>query len=342
MRTALPLAAGLVALLINACSQTDTPNDTAPAAIRPDELAIFAPLPEVIRSTTNPVTTAKIDLGRRLYYETLLSSDHRISCNSCHVLAAYGADGRRLSPGDRGHLSERNTPTVYNAAGNVAQTWDGRAGTVEEQALGPILNPTEMAMADSSEVVAHLRADPTYVASFRSAFPGVTKPVTFTNVGLAIGAFERGLVVPSRWDSFLQGDTTALTTQEREGFIVFLRSGCASCHYGMLIGGSSFQKVGVARPWPAAESDSGRFALTRELQDVMVFKVPSLRNVTMTPPYFHDGSVRELDQAVQRMARYQLGRELASEQLAAIVAWLDALTGEIPIAYIAYPPLPSR
>lgn len=338
MRNTLTFVASLMALSTGGCGPRETPRSAtdAPTGIPQAQLALFAPLPTVFPSARNPITSVKVKLGRRLYYETLLSNNHEISCNSCHSLTSYGADGRQFSMGDRGQLGRRNSPTVYNAAGHLAQFWDGRAASVEEQALGPILNPVEMAMGDSTQVLVHLRADPTYVVAFHEAFPGTAQPVTYTNVGLAIGAFERGLVTPSPWDHFLEGDTTALTPRQKEGFTTFIQMGCASCHNGMLVGGSTYQKAGLAEPWPI-QSDSGRFAVTRQMQDVMVFKVPSLRNVARTGPYFHDGSVGDLAQAVQRMARYQLGRELAPGQVQAISAWLESLTGEIPAAYIAYP-----
>ncbi|MGE0353238.1 MAG: cytochrome-c peroxidase [Gemmatimonadales bacterium] len=341
MRTRLMLTSGLAALAAVACSGGKPSADRAASErVNTAQLAAFSPLPEVIRSDANPVTAAKVDLGRRLYYETLLSNSHDVSCNSCHALNAYGADGRKFSMGDRGQFGGRNAPTVYNAAGHLAQFWDGRAGTVEEQALGPILNPAEMAMPDSLEVLRHLRADTGYVAAFRAAFPDEAQPVTYANVGRAIGAFERGLVTPSRWDRFLEGDSSALTPLEKQGFNDFVQAGCAGCHNGMFVGGASFQKVGLAQAWPE-QADSGRFAVTKKLQDIMVFKVPSLRNVERTAPYFHDGSVGDLGEAVQRMARYQLGRELNPAEEKAITAWLESLTGEIPADYIAYPRLPE-
>ena len=303
-------------------------------------LTAFAPLPASMPSPDNPMTAAKVNLGRRLYYETLLSRSHDVSCNSCHGLNAYGADGRRFSLGDEGQPGGRNAPSVYNAAGHVAQFWDGRAPTVEEQAKGPILNPAEMGMPAPDAVLAHLRSDPSYVAMFRAAFPGEPNPVSYDNLGRAIGAFERGLVTPSRFDRFLEGDRTALTAEERIGLNTFVAAGCVGCHNGAFVGGRIYNRLGVAAPWPN-QADQGRAGVTRRPADSMVFKVASLRNVAMTAPYFHDGSVNDLPEAVRLMGRYQLGRELTTSEISAIVAYLKTLTGVIPTEYIAYPSRPN-
>ncbi|HEX7978414.1 MAG TPA: cytochrome c peroxidase [Gemmatimonadaceae bacterium] len=304
------------------------------------ELAMFAPLPRVMSAPGVTTTSVQVALGRKLFHEPLLSSGHDVSCNSCHGLNAYGADGRRVSFGDLGHAGDRNAPSVYNAAGQIAQFWDGRAATVEEQAKGPILNPGEMAMPDPAAVLAHLRASPEYVRAFAEAFPGEKQPITYDNVGHVIGAFERGLVTPSRWDRYLEGDSAALTPAEVRGFTTFTRLGCASCHAGPYVGGQSFQKLGRITPWPALK-DSGRITVTHQPSDLYVFKVPSLRNVEKTGPYFHDGSVASLDSAILLMGRHQLGRELTTAQIASIRTWFGALTGELPAAYIASPPRPE-
>ncbi|MGZ8468456.1 MAG: cytochrome-c peroxidase [Gemmatirosa sp.] len=305
------------------------------------ELAVFAPLPSAMLAGGPAPTPARIALGRTLFYETRLSDGHNVSCNGCHALNGYGADGRRVSFGHRGQTGNRNSPSVYNAAGHVAQFWDGRAATVEEQAKGPILNPAEMGMPDTVAVLAHLRRSPTYVAAFRAAFPGEAQPITYDNVGRAIGAFERGLVTPARWDAYLGGDTAALTAAERRGVATFVRTGCASCHGGAYVGGNAFRPLGAARPWPT-QADSGRYHVTRQPGDRFVFKVAALRNVEQTGPYFHDGSVADLDSAIRLMGRHQLGVELGDAQVRDIHAWLRTLTGQLPAAYIAEPPLPAR
>lgn len=304
------------------------------------DLKLFAPLPANMFVAGTQPSSAQIALGRRLYHETLLSAGHDVSCNSCHPLNGFGADGRAVSFGNVGHTGARNSPTVYNAAGHLAQFWDGRAPTVEEQAKGPVLNPLEMAMPNAEEVVKRLRASPDYPRAFAAAFPKDASPVTYDNLGLAIGAFERGLVTPSPWDSFLKGDTTALDAGQKRGAKAFVAAGCVTCHNGAYVGGNAFQKAGLVHPWPSL-ADSGRFNSTKNAADMFVFKVPSLRNVAMTGPYFHDGSVTTLQQAVQMMGRHQLGIELNPEQNTDIRSYLGSLTGTLPAEYIAEPQLPA-
>jgi cytochrome c peroxidase len=305
------------------------------------DLAMFGTLPARMDVPGQPSTEAQVALGRTLYYENVLSEGHDVSCNSCHPLNAFGADGRRVSFGHKGQLGSRNSPTVYNAAAEVAQFWDGRAPTVEEQAKGPILNPAEMGMPNSAAVLEHLKASPKYRAAFAAAYAGQSDPVTYDNVGRAIGAFERGLVTPSRWDAFQSGDSSVLTIEEKRGIKTFIAAGCASCHGGSLVGGRLFQKAGLRQPWPSV-ADSGRIALTHNASDLYVFKVPSLRNVEMTSPYFSDGSIASLDSAIVMMGRHQLGIELSARQVGDIHAWLRTLTGTIPVAYVAEPPLPRK
>ena len=307
------------------------------APVSDRDLAMFAPLPSVMAAPGVSRSAAEIALGRRLFHESVLSNGHDVSCNSCHALNGYGADGRKVSFGDLGHAGDRNAPSVYNAAGQVAQFWDGRAPTVEEQAKGPILNRGEMAMPDPSAVLDHMRASAEYRAMFKAAFPDEREPITYDNVGKAIGAFERGLVTPGRWDRYLAGDRQALSRDELRGFATFSRAGCANCHNGAYVGGQMFMKLGVAKPWPTS-TDSGRYLVTHKREDLFVFKVPSLRNVEKTGPYFHDGSVASLDSAIRMMGRYQLGVELTNAQVRDIHVWLNALTGGLPAAYIAEPP----
>lgn len=301
-----------------------------------EKLAAFAPLPPRIADGDNPITAPKVDLGRMLYYETALSRDGSLSCNSCHNLYSYGADTAPVSTGFKGQRGNRQSPTVYHAAGHIAQFWDGRATTVEEQAKGPILNPVEMAMPDERTVVRRLSAIPAYRVAFRRAFPGEAQPISFDNVARAIGAFERGLVTPSRWDAYLRGADEALTTAEKKGLRLFLSSGCQICHSGAYLGGQSFQKAGLVKPWPNL-TDPGRAAVTRRAEDQGVFKVPSLRNVGKTGPYFHDGRTTSLTSAVSMMSQYQLGKELTTDQVASMTVWLESLTGSIPEDYV-WPP----
>ena len=313
------------------------PNNIQPAI----DLSLFGEaLPENFfpeQATLNP---ALIDLGRDLYYEKRLSKHEDISCNSCHPLTQYGVDHQPRSLGDRGQLGDRNAPTVYNAAPHIAQFWDGRAADVEEQAKGPILNPVEMAMLSPETVVEWLKSTPTYVAAFQQAFPNEADPIAYDNLGKAIGAFERGLVTPAPFDAYRAGNDTALTEQQKRGLQLFTSIGCIGCHNGTYLGGQSYQKLGLVQPWPN-QADQGRYPLTQQDTDRMVFKVPSLRNVAKTYPYFHDASATTLYGAIRLMARHQLGRELTAAQADDLVAFLKSLTGNLPLAYIQAPTTPD-
>ncbi len=302
-------------------------------------LAMFAPLPEMAPGK-EPITEEKVALGRMLYHDPRLSKSQKISCNTCHVLTAYGVDNEPTSEGHQGQRGDRNSPTVYNAAIHFAQFWDGRADDVEEQAKGPVQNPVEMAMPSEKHVVEVLRSIPGYVEAFQKAFPEDKDPVTFDNMARAIGAFERKLMTPSRWDRFLKGDDQALTGEEKAGFLAFMDAGCTACHSGALLGGNMFQRLGSAKPWPD-DSDTGRHKVTGNEGDKFLFKVPSLRNIEKTGPYFHDGKVPTLDLAVANMADYQLGRTLSGEEIQSIVTWLKSLTGELPAELIQTPELPA-
>jgi cytochrome c peroxidase len=308
------------------------------AALRQRASGIFGTLPDEATSDANPVTDAKIALGRALYFDPRLSKSQEISCNSCHDLARHGVDGEPTSPGHKGQRGDRNSPTVYNAALHVAQFWDGRAADVEAQAKGPVLNPVEMAMPSEEAVVAVLRSIPGYPPMFAAAFPGEADPVTHDNMARAIGAFERRLLTPSRFDAFLEDQDGALTPEELAGLQVFLDAGCTSCHTGPAIGGAMFQKLGAVKPYPT--KDPGRAKVTGNPADEGVFKVPSLRNVATTGPWFHDGSLTRLDEVVVIMARHQLGRELDADQVASLVAFLGSLTGSVDPQYIAKPEIP--
>jgi cytochrome c peroxidase len=312
----------------------------ASKAFNPRLLRRFAPVRTVVESSQNPGTPEKVELGRMLYFDKRLSKNQNVSCNSCHRLDAYGVDSESTSPGDTGDRGGRNSPTVYHAAGYFTQFWDGRAPDVEEQAKGPILNPIEMGMPSADAVVARLKAIPGYREAFGKAFPGDANPLTYDNVGRAIGAFERGLTTPARWDKYLQGEKNALTDPELEGLKVFTNVGCMVCHTGEFLGGTSYQRVGAVEAWPN-QNDPGRFKVTNNAADRMMFKVPTLRNIAKTAPYFHDGSAKTLPEAVRMMGKHQLGLELSDAEVSSIVAWLGALTGELPKEYIATPKLPD-
>jgi cytochrome c peroxidase len=248
-------------------------------------------------------------------------------------------DNQPTSDGHKGQLGDRNSPTVYNAAGHFAQFWDGRAADVEAQAKGPVMNPVEMAMPAEPVVVKVLESMPEYVDLFTRAFPNDKQPVSYDHMATAIGAFERKLMTPSRWDAFLKGDKTALTPEEQAGFKTFVAVGCKTCHAGALLGGNFYQKLGVAKPYPRSE-DPGREKVTKNAADASVFKVPSLRNIEKTGPYFHDGKTPELDQAVRDMGEYQLGRPLTADETKQIIDFLKVLTGTIDPEYTKPPTLP--
>ncbi len=329
------------AVTLVGCETPKAPEGPPGGAKKPDvaEAAQFQSLPPAIEVASNPRTPEKVALGRMLYYDTRFSSDGKVSCYVCHPLHDYGTSHRATGVGHDGLQGGRNEPTVLNAAGHVAQFWDGRAPDVEAQALGPVLAPVEMGMKSGADVVARIKSIPGYVDAFKKAFPGEVDPITFENFGRAIGAFERGLTTPSPWDKYLDGDPNALTAQEKDGLKLFVATGCAGCHTGQYVGGSAYQKAGLVHPWPN-QKDIGRFNVTKAQADQLVFKVPSLRNVDQTWPYFHDGSVERLDDAIRMMAHYQLGKELSDEQVASIRGWLKTLTGEVNRPYVDEPVLP--
>lgn len=344
-RTSLPVVAILFAASLSAgCDEKKSPPTSGPAASvtpapAPKEavasidralLSAYAVLPDKMTAPGTAMSDDAVALGKQLYFEARLSKNQDLSCNSCHGLHTYGVDNKATSPGHKGQLGSRNSPTVYNAALHSAQFWDGRAKDVEAQALGPILNPVEMAMKDEAAVLALLRSIPEYVAAFKKAFPADKEPVTYANVGKAIGAFERTLVTPSRWDKYLAGDDAALTNAERAGLAKFLDVGCNTCHTGAAVGGRDFKKLGQAKPWPKELKDTGREVVTKDAADRYVFKVPSLRNIEKTAPYFHDGSVATLEEAVKLMGTHQLGKDLSTADVQSIVTFLKSLTGELP------------
>ncbi len=307
--------------------------------------AIFrGPLPKVADTPGNPLNPAKIQLGKMLYFDPRLSKSGFISCNSCHNLASFGVDNLPTSIGHRWQTGPRNAPTTLNAALHTSQFWDGRAKDVEEQAEKPILNPIEMAIPNEEFLVERLRSIPEYRELFKKAFPNEDTPLTYKNIARAIAAFERTLITPSRFDRFLEGDPNALTPEEKRGLKLFMDVGCITCHTGPLLGGNMFQKFGLFRNyWELTGStriDSGRYSVTRNEAELFVFKVPSLRNVAQTYPYFHDGSVWSLERAVEIMAEAQLNKKLSPDTVRAIVAFLKSLTGEIPEDALRLPVLP--
>jgi cytochrome c peroxidase len=281
-----------------------------------------------------PITPAKqinlgmVELGKKLYFDPRLSKSGFISCNSCHNLSMGGTDNIPTSIGDKWQQGPINAPTVLNSSLNVAQFWDGRAADLKAQAGGPIANPGEMAFTHTL-AIGVLESIPAYVREFKQVF-GKDK-VDIDQVTLAIAEFEKTLVTPnSRFDQWLLGKKDALTTDELAGYKLFKESGCVACHNGPAVGGNSFQKMGVVEPYKAKSGGDGRAGVTGKDADRFNFKVPTLRNVEMTYPYFHDGAANTLTEAVDVMGRLQLGKKFTKDENAKVVAFLKTLTGDQP------------
>ena len=281
-----------------------------------------------------PITPAKqvnlglVELGKKLYFDPRLSKSGFISCNSCHNLSMGGTDNIPTSIGDRWQQGPINAPTVLNSSLNVAQFWDGRAADLKAQAGGPIANPGEMAFTHTL-ALGILESIPAYQREFKQVF-GKDK-IDIDQVTLAIAEFEKTLVTPnSRFDQYLLGKADAITAHEKAGYDLFKQSGCVACHNGPAVGGNSFQKMGIVQTYKATSPAEGRSAVTGKEIDRFSFKVPTLRNVELTYPYFHDGAANTLPEAVDVMGRLQLGKKFTSDENAKIVAFLKTLTGDQP------------
>jgi cytochrome c peroxidase len=329
-------------------------------ALRDRAKSLFEPIPKSAPALPgNPATPEKLALGKMLYFEPRLSDHRDMACATCHNLSMSGVDGGVLSGGRNAQLAGREVQTVLNAVFNKSQYWDGRAADLQDQVVnsvmanpkaalktrgGPIaFNPAELAATKQREVE-QLKAVPYYVEAFKTAFPGEADPLVYDNIGRAIAVFEATLITPdSPFDRWLTGDDAALDATQKAGLELFIGKSCAACHNGVNIGGASYAKFGVAAN-PAPEhlppEDAGRYAVTRNNADRYVFKVPSLRNVEMTAPYFHTGSTFDLKKAVAVMAETQLGQKLSDDEAAKIVAFLKALTGKQPD--VVLPVLPPR
>lgn len=287
--------------------------------------------------TSEPITPVRppqklnvgmVELGKKLYFDPRLSKSGFISCNSCHNLSMGGTDNLPTSIGDHWHQGPINAPTVLNSSLNLAQFWDGRAADLQAQAGGPIANPGEMGFSHTL-AVDMLRSIPAYVREFKQVF-GSDK-LAIDQVTAAIAEFEKTLVTPnSRFDQWLLGKQDALSGEEVAGYKLFKDSGCVGCHNGEAVGGNSFQKLGVVAPFPGDKQAAGRAAVTGKDADRFNFKVPTLRNVELTYPYFHDGSANTLSEAVETMGRIQLGKKFTGSENAQIVAFLKTLTGDQP------------
>lgn len=280
-----------------------------------------------IKPVTN-INLGKVELGKKLYFDPRLSKSGFISCNSCHNLSMGGTDNLKTSIGDHWQQGPINAPTVLNSSLNLAQFWDGRAPDLKAQAGGPIANPGEMAFSHTLAIDV-LNSIPEYVMEFKQVFG--TDQVNIDEVTEAIAEFEKTLVTPNaRFDQWLLGDKEALTATELAGYKLFKESGCVGCHNGEAVGGNSFQKMGVMAPYKAKSPAEGLSAVTGKDADRFKFKVPTLRNVELTYPYFHDGEAETLTEAVDVMGRLQLGKKLSEKENALIVAFLKTLTGDQP------------
>lgn len=313
---------------------------SADATLLADAKRVFAPLP-----AATSVNVYQAALGRRLFFEARVSADGNVSCSHCHLPERQGADGLPKSFGVMGKINARNAPTIFDAALQFKAHWRGDRETIEEQAEKSPTGAATFGNPDFAAVIAKLKSIPGYPELFAKAFPDEEAPVTQKNWGKAIGAFERTLPQPTRFDAYLSGDAKALTAAEQAGLRKFVDTGCAGCHNGVGIGGASFAKFGVVKDYwtetGVKEPDKGRTDVTKTDADLYVFKVPSLRNVAETAPYFHDGSVAELKQAVKVMGRTQLGVDLSDADAASIVAFLGTLTQPVPENYSALEPFPD-
>ena len=290
--------------------------------------SVFAHLPDTMRGSSAD-TKELIMLGDLLYYETLLSINNKQSCNSCHPIDQNnaGADHEVTGIGTLGQQGTRNDPSTLNAGFQLSLFWDGRAKSLEEQAKMPILNPMEMAMPDEASVISRLKAEIKYKDAFSMAFPGQANPINFNNLTKAIAAFERTLISKGRMDRYLAGNLEALTKEEKKGLKTFMEVGCTQCHVGNNFGGMIYHKMGLYHPYQN-KKDLGRYAVTKNEGDKYVFKVPILRNVILTGPYFHDGAVSNLKDAIDTMGHLQLDKKLSSEEIRSIQTFLNSLTDE--------------
>ena len=275
---------------------------------------------------------AKAAIGKKLFFDKRLSSDDSISCESCHDISAWGAESRSVSEGVKKQLGDRNSPTVFNSALNFKQFWDGRADDLSHQAEGPVVNPVEMGMASWDEVITKLNYDSYYVTEFPKVYGTKMSQETIVD---AIAEYEKTLITYNApFDRFLRGEGATLSDAQIKGYQLFKSYGCVACHQGANVGGNMFQKFGVLEDINLQEgnlsNDLGRYTVTKNEWDKRVFKVPSLRLAVKTPPYFHNGSVATIEEAVDIMIRYQLGRSVPTQDRDAIIAFLESLVGEKP------------
>jgi cytochrome c peroxidase len=314
------------------------------AALLQQARTLFERLPADYADPQHPATPERVKLGRALFFDPRWSVDRNVSCATCHQPALYGADALPKSIGVKGRQHLRNAPTVLNTAGHVSANWRGDRKDVEDQAIAAAIGQVSTGYSEHAAWIAQIESIGGYRTMFRHAFPGQASPITPLNLSMAIGAYERTLVTPAPFDAYLDGDASALAPQARKGLETFIKSGCVTCHSGAGVGGAMYQKFGLHMEyWKATgskEIDKGRFDVTKNEADLHVFKVPSLRNVAMTAPYFHDGSVATLSDAVKVMAATQLGKNLGDHEVQNIVAFLKSLTGTLPEDFVTVPMLP--
>jgi cytochrome c peroxidase len=331
------VAIGTAVLTISSAAAADD------ATLLKQARALFQPLPSDLSAAATPGNKDLVHLGRLLFFEPRITVDGTVSCATCHQPSLYGTDALATSIGVKQRLHPRNAHTVLNAALSFVNHWRGDRENVEDQATQALTAPISSGH-DERAMVDRLEHIPGYAPLFKAAFPGERSPITAKNAGAAIGAFERILITPSPFDAYLAGDVNALSAAARAGLEKFINTGCVACHRGVGLGGDMYRKFGVLENyWTVTGSrnvDKGRADVTKESADLYVFRVAGLRNVAMTPPYFHDGSVAALPDAVKIMARVQLGVALSDPDTNDIVAFLASLTGELPAEFANIPALP--
>ena len=333
---------GVALALASSVAWSATPDDET---LLKQAQALFKPLPKDMGTAEYPITPERVALGRLLFFDPRISLDGTVSCSKCHQPYLYGTDALAKPIGVKDRQNPRNAPTVLNAALQLASHWRGDRVNVEDQATKALIGPPSFGQPDFQAAMAKIKVIPTYPEMFRKAFPADKEPITPENWGKAIGAFERTLVTPSPFDAYLAGNIEALTPTARAGLRKFIDTGCTACHGGVGVGGGMYQKFGVVEDyWKETHSqviDKGRSDVTNNPADLYLFKVPSLRNVAMTPPYFHDGSVATLPEAVHVMGKVQLGKDLSKQDVDAIAIFLGSLTGRLPKEYETVPELPA-
>jgi cytochrome c peroxidase len=305
---------------------------TSPPAATTDSLVISG-----LRDSP-PTNPSQVALGRFLFHDSRLSRDQKVSCGGCHTLSKFGLDGKPAGFAVGGLGQTPNAPSAFNIQSHIVLFWQGEVRNEEAQGEQPVARPTEMIAPIEYELAEVLGRVPRYVQLFREGFPNDTRPILLKNVAEAIEAFERGLVNNSRWDRFVAGDISALTLEEKQGLRVFLKTGCGACHAGQQVGGTMYQTLGLAYPWPKKAQAAGTG--TSPVAYRPILRVPSLKNIAETAPYFHDNATSNLQAAIHLMGYHQLGVELSNEEVDAIAAWMRSLTGEVEPEYIAVPELP--